>query len=336
MLIFLLGLIILIIGGKLLVKGASELSAMLKVPKLTIGLTVVAYGTSAPEVFTSVAAAVKAEAAIALGNIVGSNIFNSLFVLGFAALIRPISIHLKLLKIDVPIMIGISLLFWLLALTGGIGKVAAIFLLLMLILYTFLAIFFTRSSEKMAYTMPLWLQLLSIVAGLALLIFGAEWTVEGATEIAKKFSVSSRIIALSLVAIGTSLPELTTSMIAAFHKEPEIALGNVIGSNIFNILGVGGLAALIAPSKLEVSSQLSHFDIPIMVATTIVTLPLLFTGFRISRSEGAWLLGCYILYMLFLFLIPYQHIFTVAFLYFLLPISFVVIMITLYYHFKKS
>jgi cation:H+ antiporter len=317
--LFIAGLILLIIGAEALVRGASKLAVAAGISPLVIGLTVVAYGTSAPEMAVSVQSALAGQADLALGNVVGSNIFNALFILGISALIVPLAVSRQLIKIDVPIMIGISFLLALLARDGNVSRIEGALLFAGVATYTIFVIRQSRKEKKQVQdeyakeygngkAKQHWLINAGlIVLGLGLLVLGSRWLVNGAIAIAQKLGVSELIIGLTIIAAGTSLPEVATSIIASIRGERDIAVGNVVGSNIFNILSVLGLAALIAPNGVTVSPAALRFDIPVMLAVAVACLPIFFTGHLIARWEGALFLGYYIAYTLYLILEATQH-----------------------------
>ena len=260
------GLASLIAGGELLVRGATRLAAAMKISPLVIGLTVVAFGTSSPELAVSVQSAFAGNADIALGNVVGSNIFNVLFILGLSALIVPLVVSSRLIRWDVPLMIVASVLLLLLGLDGRIGRLDGLLLFSGLLAYTFWCVRQSRreSSEvkaEFAQEMPvskasrtaLLVQIGFIIGGLILLGLGSRWLVGGSVFIATRLGVSELIIGLTIIAAGTSLPEVVTSIMAAWRGERDIAVGNVVGSNLFNILCVLGLTGAIAPSGVAIS-----------------------------------------------------------------------------------
>ncbi|MGC1953921.1 MAG: calcium/sodium antiporter, partial [Gammaproteobacteria bacterium] len=314
MFVFLLiGLVVLVAGAELLVRGATQVSAATGVSPLVTGLTIVAFGTSAPELAVSVHSALTGNPDLALGNVIGSNIFNVLFILGVSALITPLVVAQRLIRHDVPLMIGVSLLTYLLALDGQIGRREGMALFAGLVAYTTYAIFKGREEPtpvlaeyagafgQPARTDPGRSQVLArnvalIGAGLVMLVLGARWLIQGAIEMARFFAVSELVIGLTLVAAGTSLPEVATSIVAAVRGVRDIAVGNVVGSNLFNILGVLGLSALLAPTGIAVSSAALHFDLPVMMAVALVCLPIFFTDHRIDRWEGVVFLGYYLAY----------------------------------------
>ena len=325
MLWFVIGLAALVLGAELLVRGASRLALAFGISPLVVGLTVVAFGTSAPELAVSVQSAWAGRVDIALGNVVGSNIFNVLFILGASALIVPLAVHRQVIRQEVPILIGASLLLWALAAQGGITRPEGLLLTALVILYTWVLIRQSRRetaaaqaqteaehADALAAPAADWrghwsVQLLLILAGLALLVLGARWLVEAAVNFARLLGVSEVVIGLTIVAAGTSLPEVATSILAALRGERDIAVGNAVGSNIFNILAVVGISAAVAPEALAVAPALLHFDLPVMVAVAIACLPVFFSGSRIARWEGALFLGLYAAYAGYLILHATGH-----------------------------
>lgn len=323
LLLFVLGLIILIVGAEFLVRGASRLAMAFGVSPLVVGLTVVAVGTSSPELAVSMGAAASGQADIALGNAVGSNVFNVLFILGISALIGSLVVAQQFVRVEVPLMIGASVLLFVLGLDGGIGRLEGILLIAGIVAYTTFAI--RRSRKESAAVQAEYQQefgappasrlsvrqllvfVAMVVGGLALLVLGARWLVNGATTIARAAGVSDLVIGLTIIAAGTSLPEVATSVIAALRGERDIAVGNVVGSNLFNILGVIGLTAAVAPNGISVPQAALRFDIPFMIAVMVACLPVFFTGHRIARWEGALFLAYYVAYTAYLILASAQH-----------------------------
>jgi cation:H+ antiporter len=307
------GLTLLLGGAELLVRGASQLAARFRVPPLIIGLTVVAYGTSAPELAVSLQAAAAGQADIAVGNVLGSNVFNVLFILGVTALIVPLKVTTNLVRLDVPIMIGASFLLAILAWDGRVDPLEGALLLGAGLAYTcFLVVEGRREGRSAAArdeaagveAKPGRNALLSVLlalVGLATLIVGSRWLVRGAVVLAQALGVGELVIGLTVVAVGTSLPEVATSFVAALRGERDIAVGNVVGSNIFNILWVLGAAA-VSSGGLAVSAQARALDIPVMVAVAVICLPIFFTGYMISRPEGALFFGYYAAYTAYLLL----------------------------------
>jgi cation:H+ antiporter len=301
---FLASLALLLLGAELLVRGASRLAAAMHISPLVIGLTVVAFGTSSPELAASLVSARAGSAVLALGNVVGSNVFNILVILGIAALVSPLEVQKKLVRLDVPIMVGVGVLLPLLAANGSIGRGEGAALLLLLLVYVAFLIWEARregvaraESEPEQARGGLALSAIRALAGLGMLTFGASWLVGAATSLARAFGVSELIIGLTLVAGGTSLPELATSAVASLRGQRDIAVGNVVGSNIFNVLGVLGLTAALSSGGVAVSETARVFDLPFMVAASLACLPVFFTGLRIDRWEAGLFLATYVGYV---------------------------------------
>jgi cation:H+ antiporter len=319
-LLFVVGLVALIAGASLLVRGASKLALSFGVSPLVVGLSIVAFGTSSPEVAVSIGAALEGKTDIAIGNVVGSNIFNVLFILGLSALIAPLVVHVQLIRQEVPIMIGASLLLLVLGLDGRIGVFDAALLASLLVVYTVFLIVQSRrqtqaAADEYAAEMPAasawdrhWsVQALLVVAGLVLLVLGSEWLVTAAIAFAKALGVSDLVIGLTIVAAGTSMPEVATSIMAALKGERDIAVGNVVGSNTFNILGCLGLSGLVAADGLPLAPAVMNFDIWVMLAVALACLPIFLTGREIARWEGAVFVGYYVAYTAYLILASQQH-----------------------------
>lgn len=311
----LLGLITLVFGGEFLVRGASRLAAAVKISPLVIGLTVVAFGTSAPELAVSLQSAFAGNADIAVGNAVGSNIFNVLFILGAAAVIVPLTVASRLVRLDVPLMIGASVVLWILGFDGRLGRLDGCGLFAALLGYTYWCIRQSRreSTEvqsefeeefpaEKASSSFLIIQIGLIVGGLVLLGIGAQLLINGSVAIATRMGISELVIGLTIVSVGTSLPEVITSLVAAWKGERDIAVGNVVGSNIFNILCVLGLTSIVAPAGVTISPEALWFDIPVMIAVAVACLPIFFTGNVITRWEGSLFLGYYVAYTTYLVL----------------------------------
>ena len=320
LLLFIVGLAALVAGASLLVRGASALALSFGVSPLVVGLTIVALGTSSPEVAVSVGAAMEGRTDIAVGNVVGSNIFNVLFILGASALIVPLLVHVQLIRQEVPIMIGASLLLVALGFDGRLTRLDAAVLFGLLVVYTVFLIVQSRRQTQEAVAeltaeLPqsaAWdrhwaVQVALVVAGLVLLVLGSDWLVTAAVAFARSLGVSDLVIGLTIVAAGTSMPEVATSITAAIKGERDIAVGNVVGSNTFNILGCLGLAGLVAPSGLPLAPSVLTFDIWVMLAVAIACLPVFFTGREIARWEGAVFLGYYAAYVAYLILAAQQH-----------------------------
>ncbi len=304
------GLYLLTTAADWLVHGAANLARRFGISSLVIGLTVVAFGTSMPEFVVSVDASLAGNPGIAVGNVVGSNIFNIAFILGIAALIQPITCSRTVIRRDVPVMITVAALMWYLSSDNMLSRVEAAALFALLIVYTVYCYAKARgepaaeqseSGETYAPTTlkaEIWL----IMTGLVAMIAGSKLLLHGSVAIAKSAGISDEVIGLTLIAAGTSLPELATSIVAALRGQSDIAIGNVVGSNIFNILGILGLAGMILP--LDVSQHMVTIDCPYMFAVSLACLPIMRTGFSITRFEGVLLLASYVFYTWILFQNP--------------------------------
>ena len=312
--LFVIGLVILVFGAEVMVRGASRLAAAFGISPLVIGLTVVAFGTSSPELAVSVQSAINGQADLALGNVIGSNIANILLILGIASLTAPLIVASQLVRFDVPLMIGASALLYVMGLDGRLNRWDGLILFLGVITYTTWLIrqskregeaiqeeydeLYDEGENDSWYTSLLNLGL--VAAGLFMLVMGARWLVDSAVTMARWWGVSELIIGLTIVAIGTSLPEIATSVVAVFRGERDIAVGNAIGSNIFNLLSVLGITALIAPLGINVPPGVVAFDIPVMIAVAIACLPIFYTGNLVARWEGGLFLAYYIAYLIYL------------------------------------
>lgn len=339
------GLALLFVGGELLVRGASRLAAAAGISPLIVGLTVVAFGTSAPEMAVSVQAGLAGQADIAVGNVVGSNIGNVLFILGISALIAPLIVAQNIVRRDVPLMIGVSIGLWLMALDGVLNRLEGVVLFAGIVAYTVYAIREGRresaavrseyeaafGKERKAATRESAVNLALVVGGIGLLVIGAGWLVDGAVSIARWLGLSELIIGLTIVAMGTSLPELATSVIAAIRGQRDIAVGNVVGSNLFNILSVLGLTAIAAPAGVQVPQVALNFDIPVMTAVAVACLPVFFSGYRIARWEGGLFLAYYVAYTAYLVLGAADHdalpVFSAAMMGFVMPLTAVTLIV---------
>ncbi|HSW30475.1 MAG TPA: calcium/sodium antiporter [Longimicrobiales bacterium] len=323
------GLALLVLGAEWLVKGASGLAAAAGVSSLVIGLTVVALGTSAPEMSVSVVSALHGKPDLAVGNVVGSNILNVLLILGVSAVIMPLAVQRQLIRLDVPIMIGVSVLVYLLVLDGMLGRLEAGLLCVGLFGYMAFQVMLGlrhegapaggdpkkgpggAAPEGSAVAPPPrrpWpVDVALVLVGLALLVLGSRWFVESAVTLARAFGMSELLIGLTLVALGTSLPEVATSIMASVKGERDIAVGNVVGSNIFNLLGVLGLSGAVAPAGLPVSAGVRGFDLPVMIAVALACLPVFLSDRVISRWEGWHFLAYYAAYTVYIFLAASHH-----------------------------
>ena len=294
------GFVILTLGAESLVRGASSIALKLGLSPLIIGLTIVAFGTSAPELAVSIKSAVAGNSEIALGNVIGSNIANIGLILGITALIRPIKIESQMVKRDIPIMIAASLLFWGLLLDDGLSFIDGAILSTLLVTYLSYS-YFTADKQASDETEDVgqrqWLSIIFIIVGISMLVGGGILFVDGAVALAQSFGISEIIIGLTIVAIGTSMPELVTSIVAALKGQSDIAIGNVVGSNLFNILGILGVTALIHPI---IGSEISPLDWQVMIGLAVMLLPFAYTGLRIGRREGAILILGYLSYISYL------------------------------------
>ena len=313
-LLILAGIAILLTGGELLVRNASRLSLSLGVTPLVVGLTVVALGTSAPEMMTSVYSQWIGQGSVAIGNVIGSNIFNVFAILGLSAVVAPLAVDTNLLKLDVPLVIIGSIVVLGFAYSGTIGRWEAAMLAVGLFVYLFWSIKNGKSgqappaveglqsaSEVMAPRSRHWavLVLLTLV-GLGLIILGGRLFVSGAVDLARTFDVSESVIGLTIVAAGTSMPELVTSMLASYRGHRDIAVGNVVGSNLFNLLGVLGISGLVGAEPLAVEEKLLTFDLPIMIIGALICLPMMASSGRLERWEGAVLFAGFLTYVTYL------------------------------------
>lgn len=333
------GFLLLVAGAEMLVKGASRSAAALGISPLVIGLTIVAFGTSAPELAVSVMSGFAGQGDIALGNAVGSNIFNILLILGLSAIITPLTVSTRLVQLDVPLMIVASVMLLFFGIDGRIGLFDGAVLFAGIVSYTAFQFFKSRRADHNtssefeqefgtpgAFSSRQWVHMaILILAGLFLLVMGSHWLVKGAVSIARHLGVSELIIGLTIVATGTSLPELATSVIASIRKERDIAVGNVVGSNIFNILSVIGVAGMVSPDGIPVLKSALYFDIPVMIAVAVACMPVFFSGGRIDRWEGALFLAYYIAYNAYIILSVTKSAtleeFNMTMIYFVLPLT---------------
>jgi cation:H+ antiporter len=311
------GLVLLVVGSEVLVRGAVRLAFHFGISALVVGLTVVAFGTSAPEFLVSGMAAVRGQADIALGNVLGSNIFNILAILGLSALVVPLTVAYGLLRFDVPVMIASAVLVVVMGWDGRIQVGEGLLLFALLCLYIGLAIWRARRQALLpaelrdldpteSNRVPMWRNVAEIVGGLVLLGVGSSLFVDGAVDIARQLGFSELVIGLTVVAAGTSLPEIATSIMAAFRGERDIAVGNVVGSNIFNTFGVLGVSAAIG-GGVSVPDIALQVDLPVMLGVSLLVLPVFFTGRVVSRGEGFLLTSYYVAYTTWLLLSAGNH-----------------------------
>lgn len=302
------GLFFLYIGAEGLVRGSASLALRLGLTRLVIGLTVVAFGTSSPELVVSIKAALDGNSTISLGNVIGSNICNIALILGLSGLISPIRIHAQVVRRQIPVMIIVSVVLTLMLMDGNLSRLEGMGLFFGIIAYTVYSIYLARKEtnlsgdEKTGDTSikpqrKLFLDLLFVIVGLAMLVVGASLFVSGAVSLAQILGIRQSVIGLTIVAIGTSLPELATSLVASVKKEGDMAIGNVVGSNIFNILAILGVSSLLRPMEM---GDIGMFDLFVMLVMAILVLPMARTGFLLTRREGTILLAIYCGYIYYL------------------------------------
>ena len=340
---FFAGLGLLVLGAELLVRGASRLALAVGLSPLVVGLTVVAMGTSAPEVAVSVGAVIGGQSDIAIGNVVGSNIFNVLLILGLSALIVPLVVHSQIIRQEVPIMVAISLLLVVMVQDRVIGMYEGAILTALLVVYTSFIVAQSRRATRAAaadmetpeakvgsggWSDSRLVQVGMIIGGLACLIVGSRLLVTASVAFAQALGISELVIGLTIVAAGTSLPEVATSITAALKGERDIAVGNVVGSNIFNILGCLGLSGLVAGTAgISIAPSVMAFDIWVMLATAIACIPIFLSGREIARWEGFVFVAYYVFYVTYLVLAAEQHdaleTLTTAMVYFVIPLTLV-------------
>lgn len=344
-LMFVLGLTVLVIGADVMVRGASRLAVSFGVSPLVVGLTVVAFGTSAPEMAVSVGSAFNGTPDLAIGNVVGSNIANILLILGISALITPLLVDEQIIRQEIPIMIGASALLVVMALDGSIGRIEAAALFGLVVAYTVFLIVQSRRASKNVQDefeteIPTsnwdrhWaVQVALIVVGLVMLVQGAGWLVDAAVAFARAFGVSDLVIGLTVVAVGTSMPEIATSIVAAIRGQRDIAVGNVVGSNVFNILAVLGVTGLVSSGGLPVSDAARNFDLWVMLAVAFACLPIMISGREIARWEGGVFIAYYAIYTAWLVLQAQQHSSLPAFsgvmLSYVLPITVITLVVSM-------
>jgi len=304
---FILGLIILSGGAEALIRGAIRIARLWKISPIVIGLTIVAFGTSAPEMGVALSAALSGQPDITMGNILGSNIANTGLILGLGALLTPLPVRLRMLRIEIPLLIVVSMALWAFATMGHLGRLAG---MILLITFTPYCVTLYRHSREKPYTLQVefekslsdkgsfWFDLVLVIAGLAGLVIGSKSLVWGAENIAVYLGIPELIVGLILTAIGTSLPELATTVAAARRGQTDLILGNVIGSNLANLCAVLGVTACITP--IDINPDLLYRDFPVMVAFSLVLLPVMRIGMKVTRWEGAALLLSYSVYVIFL------------------------------------
>lgn len=304
--LLILSLVALYIGANWLVQGSSSVASRAKISPLVIGLTVVAFGTSAPELVVSLSATLNGQGDISVGNVIGSNIFNICAILGLSAIVYPLQAQTQLLKRDIPVMILAAILFTILFWNGKLTRLEGILFFSGIIIYTTVNLYYARKNgkkeklpekEKINVSGCWLIDVGYIGAGLVVLVFASQLLVDNAVFIAQLLGISEAVIGLTIVAAGTSMPELATSIVAATKKNPEIALGNIVGSNIFNILAILGITASVHPIS---ANDVNYIDLLVMLGVSLLILPVVRTGYKISRIEGIFLVIIYIIYTCYL------------------------------------
>lgn len=311
-LVFLGGLVVVLLGAELLLRGAAHLAAMLRISPILIGLTVVSVGTSMPELAVGITAVSEGSGTLAVGNIAGTNIVNILLILGLSAMMRPLPTRALSVKLDVPVMILCAVGLFLMSADGRLGRVEGALMVLSAIVYTVVLVrVSTHESAALqrefraeygeggmgrGWKPVLWNSLL-LLAGMALTVQGAQWLVDGAVAIARQQGVSDAFIGLTIVAIGTSAPELVTTLIATLKNERDVAIGNLIGSSIYNILVILGLTLLASPGGVDVSDEILWIDLPLAALVALVCLPVFRSDRKVSRKEGAAFVAAYVVYL---------------------------------------
>lgn len=318
MLLLATGLGVLVAGAECLVRCASKLAIAARVSPLVVGLTVVAFGTSAPELVISISTSLQGQSELALGNVVGSNTFNVLLILGLSALICPLAVQWQIIRIDLPIMLGVSVWVYVAAIDGQLSVLDGCLFLAGIVAYTGWSLWYARrqpqpgaahqeeespnqeaSGQEAAANVSakqMLLAVLGVAVGLGLLVAGSEAFVRGAVQIAEFVGLSPKVVGLTILAAGTSLPELATSVVAAYRGERDIAVGNVVGSNIFNLLAVLGASCVVSPSALQIPESYLWIDFPVMLIAAVICVPIFITGWTISRFEGGLMLAGYVAY----------------------------------------
>lgn len=351
---FILGLVALTVGAELLVRGAARLALTWGISPLVVGLTVVAFGTSAPEMAVSAGAVLKGSGNLAIGNVVGSNIANVLLILGLSALIVPLAVADQVIRQEIPIMLGASVLMVVLALDGRIGVLDGAMLFGLILVYVYFLVTQSRRAgakvqqeiaDELPSTDSRWdahwsMQLMLVVGGLSLLVLGADRLVQAAVAVARTFGISDLVIGLTVVAVGTSMPEIATSLVAAWRGQRDIAIGNVVGSNVFNIFACLGFAALISGEGIVVSETARQFDLWVMLAVAFACLPIMMTGHTIDRWEGGLFIGYYVAYTTYLVLAAQQHAWLASYsqtmIAYLLPLTVIMLLIRYILHVSSS
>jgi cation:H+ antiporter len=303
-----IALFLLFVGAEGLVRGSASLALRAGMSPLIVGLTIVSFGTSSPELFASIKAALSQQGDIAVGNVIGSNSLNIGLILGLAALICPLPVHRKIIKVDAPIALVVAILLPFLLLNHTLGRIEGFLLITGFVAYTLMNFLLARRQSRTDIgelkDVPLvsvsryWaIDIFQIILGIGILVYGSSLLVDSSVSLAKVLGISEAVIGLTIVAVGTSMPELATSLVAAFRKQPDISVGNVVGSNVFNILGILGFASIVNPLQV---SGISALDYVVMIGFSLLLIPLLYTGRLLHRLEGSALLILYGIYVFML------------------------------------
>jgi len=314
--VFVIGLLAVIGGAELVVRGGTRIAARFGISPMVIGVTIVAIGTSTPELAIGIDAALRDSGSLAVGNIAGTNTLNLLLILGLVALLQPLTLRSQTLLLDLPMIVGAAVLLLLLAADGLLTRLDGGILILLGLVYTAFIVRAVRREtvavrtefareygtpkRELAFTGQLVRDSVWLIAGIAVIVVGADWLVDGAVEMARGFGVSETFIGLTIVAIGTSAPELVTAMVATLHKERDIAVGNLLGSSVYNIVFILGATALVPPDGVSIDAPLIAIDIPVMLGAAIACVPVFLTGRRIHRLEGAAFIAAYLIYLAYL------------------------------------
>ncbi|KUI26066.1 sodium:calcium antiporter [Mycobacterium sp. IS-1496] len=315
---FLAGLTVLAVGSEVMVRGATGLASRLGISPIVIGLTVVSIGTSMPELAVGVIAVGEGSGALAVGNIAGTNVVNVLLILGLSALLVPLALQMRTIRSELPVMAGVALLFWLLAADGHLSRLDGIILVVCAVGYTVAVVWSARRESRQVAlefadefgpgavgtvttgTRGAVMDVVMTVGGIALLVVGADWLVDGAVGVSRQLGVSDALIGLTVVAIGTSAPELMTTVVSTLRGDRDVAIGNLIGSSVYNILLILGLTCLVAADGIALPASLVRIDIPIMVTVALACVPIFLSGRRVSRGEGGAMVVAYVVYLGFL------------------------------------
>lgn len=311
------GLVALVAGAEIMVRGATKIAARLRVSPIVVGLTVISIGTSLPELAVGVDAGLRGSGPLAVGNIAGTNIVNLLLILGLSAAIRPLLLQRQTLRIDLPMMAIAAVILWWMARDGQLSRAEGAFLLLLTVAYTAVIVHLSRrqsakvvaeyAREYTARTLSrtpaaVALDVASLLGGIAIIILGADWLVDGAVEVARALNVSDALIGLTVVAIGTSAPELVTTIVSTIRGQRDIAVGNLIGSSVYNITFILGVTMVAVPGGLGVTPELVAIDLPLMTLVTLACVPVFLSGHRVSRWEGGLFVTAYVAYLVYLVL----------------------------------